>query len=57
MSLPCVHIAHIFVIELGLDFVTLDIFGPLSPLFDQSTGKYTLLPQLNDALEYTKPAV
>ena len=54
---PEVGITHVFVLEMGFDGVTLYIFGPLSPLFDQSTGKYSLLPQLNGPLENTNPAV
>ena len=54
---PGVGITHVFVLEMGFDGVTLYIFGPVSPLFDLSTGKYSLLPQLNDPLENTKPAV
>ena len=54
---PGVGITHIFVLEMGFDGITFYIFGPVSPLFDQSTGKYSLLPQLNDPLENTKPAV
>ena len=36
---PGVCITHIFVIKRVLDVVTLYIFGPVMPLFDQSTGK------------------
>ena len=54
---PGVGITHVFVLEMGFDGITLYIFGPVSPLFDQSTGQYSLLPQLNDHLENTKPVV
>ena len=54
---PGVRITHIFVIKMGFDVITLYIFGPVTLLFDQSTGKYSLLSQLNDPLENTKPTV
>ena len=54
---PGVGITHVFVLKMGFDGVTLYIFGPVSLFFYQNTGKYSLLPQLNDPLENTKPAV
>ena len=54
---PGVSITHVFVLKMGFDVVPHYIFGPVLPLFDQSTGKYSLLPQLNDPHENTKPAV
>ena len=55
---PGVSITHVFVLEMGFDGIKPYILlGPVSPLFDQSTGKYSLLPQLVDPLENTKPTV
>ena len=42
---------------MGLDVISLDVFWPILPLFDQSGSIYTSLLEFYDAFQHTEPTV
>ena len=42
---------------MGLDVISLDVFRPILPLFDQSRSIYTSLLEFYDAFQHTEPTV